>query len=122
MIQESDIHDKLAALQRGEVSVFDVGDWIDANSWNMHRDSSSEAIKLASSIDRLFAEYDHGYLSEEVLEREVVALMPPQNLLRVHIIIESGKVSRFVAPVPASSSRVEQVQQIWVPESIAAGY
>ena len=72
MILESEVRDQLAALAAG-LSVFEFGDWLDEASWGMHTDSAPDAIRLVSSIDRMFADYDrHG--DESALRRELIGI------------------------------------------------
>jgi hypothetical protein len=75
MIVESEVREKLAAVASNKLPLFDFADWLDSKSWNMHRDSSPEAVKLVSSIELLFAEYDHGDLDEAQLRRELLGLL-----------------------------------------------
>ena len=54
---------KLAAVSLGEVSMDDFEDWLVTHSWNMHLDSTPEAIELVSSIEFLLSERDDGIIS-----------------------------------------------------------
>ena len=117
MIRESEIRQQLDAVASNQVSLFDFGDWIDSHSWNMHADSERAAVALASDILRLFAEYDLS-LSEESLRQELMKLRGHVNVVRVHILIDANGISRFVAPIPASSSHPEQFPELWVPELV----
>ena len=74
MIHESDILRRLADVAADRLPLFDFIGWVDANSWSMHRDSSPEAIRLVSSIDRLMAEYDHRDLDERALRHALLSL------------------------------------------------
>lgn len=74
MIHASEIRQQLAAVTSGQLPLSDFAEWLDSKSWNMHRDSSAEAVTLVSSIDRLLAEYDHRDSSEDELRRALHAL------------------------------------------------
>ena len=63
MIEASEIRGKLAAVSLGEMSMDDFEDWLVAHSWNMHQDSTPEAIELVSSIELLLSERDEGIIS-----------------------------------------------------------
>ena len=56
MIHARDIRTNIDAVLRNEMSLEDLSRWIMANSWNMHRDSSPEAVNLASILHLLLAE------------------------------------------------------------------
>ena len=74
MILEADIHDRLRAVAAGTLDVWDFGEWIADQSWNMHKDSTPAAMGLASDALTLFAEYDH-HGDDGVLRRELVNLV-----------------------------------------------
>lgn len=88
MVSRSELNQKLAAVADNELSVFDFGEWLDSASWNMHRHASRFVQDVVSSIDRLFAEYDHGDFDEVQLREEIVALLPPEP---VKYIIASAR-------------------------------
>ena len=56
MIKVRDARAQIAAVLRNELQVEDFARWVMANSWNVHRDSSAEAVDLVSSIHLLLAE------------------------------------------------------------------
>lgn len=71
MVRESELRNALEAVSENRLSVWEFAEWIDSKSWGMHRDGSKpEAIRLASSIDRVLAEYDNHH-NESVLRREL---------------------------------------------------
>ena len=73
MIHEAEVRKRLAAVANGKLQLFDFADWLDSESWNMHRDSPG-AVRLVSSVDRMMAEYDHHH-DLSVLRAEVVSLL-----------------------------------------------
>src|SRR5262245_43747166 len=109
MIQEFEVREKLAALAAGEQSVEDFAAWLDPASWNMHADSSSEAIDLVSSVHLLLSEYDHKDLDESQLRRELESLLndvsacvmiqanPPEAVVRRHMPSRFGANSRQIS-------------------------
>ncbi len=78
MIQESDVRDKLAAVASHDLSLEDFVDWLESASWNMHADSSPEAIDLVSSIHLWLSEYDHRDVGEPELRRRLLSLVDPE--------------------------------------------
>ena len=75
MILESAVREKLAAVARNAISLNDLANWIDAEGWNMHRDSAADAVDLASSIHLLLGERDDGVIDEAALRRELLSLL-----------------------------------------------
>lgn len=75
MINENSIKEKLSALERGELSLEQFENWFVPLAWNMHHDSSPEAIDLASSIHLLLSERDDHVLDEFSLRRSLSELL-----------------------------------------------
>jgi len=75
MIHERDVRAKIAAFLSNEISVEDFSLWIMSNSWNMHKDSSAEAVDLVSSIHLLLAERDDNSYSPEEFRSELESLL-----------------------------------------------
>lgn len=71
MILDSDVRKKMVevSLNRIPLSVFQ--EWLNDNSWSMHRDSDADAIELVSMLHHLFSEFDHGDLVESELRSEI---------------------------------------------------
>lgn len=67
MIQENDIRGRLVKYLAHELSLDDFEDWFVQNSWNMHKDSSLAAQRLASRVELLLAEHSNGHISEDTL-------------------------------------------------------
>ena len=93
MISEAEIQNALEAVAKNELPLFKFAEWIDSKSWGMHRDSEPAAIRLASSIDRILAEYDYHH-DESVLRRELSALRRSNN----QFIVFSSLVSSEAVP------------------------
>ena len=66
---ESEIRQKIAEVLEGSLPLNDLYRWLMAHSWNMHRDSPSDAVDLASELELLFIERSNG----DLLDRELVA-------------------------------------------------
>lgn len=101
MIQEKDIRAKLAALERGELSLWGFYDWIESDSQNMGRDSSAEAVELVGSINLLFADYDLRLIDEVALRQKLSEL--------IHYVIHSVVVLDYapnVVTIDASPTRL----------------
>ena len=75
MIYERDVRTKLAETVIGKISLEDFSDWILSSSWNMHKDSTPETVKLVSSIQLLFAEKDDNAYSETEFQRRLQSLL-----------------------------------------------
>lgn len=75
MIDEADVRNRLAEVASRGLSLGDFEEWIELNSWNMHADSSPEAVHLVSSIHLLLSEYGRGDRDESDILREFVALL-----------------------------------------------
>jgi hypothetical protein len=75
MIQEAEVRNRIAALASGQLSLVDFERWLGPASRNMHADSLPEAIDLVSSIHLLLSERDHGDLSDDELQRELLNLV-----------------------------------------------
>jgi hypothetical protein len=75
MIHARDVRAQIAAVLRNEISIEDFARWIMSTSWNMHKDSSEEAVDLVSSIHLLLAERSDGVDSQDDLRREFEVLL-----------------------------------------------
>jgi hypothetical protein len=97
MIAEEEVRDKLAALASHELSVEEFAEWLEPASWNMHADSSPEAIDLVSSIHLLLSEYDHGDIDDPQLRKELSSLLDD-----VVIAVTIDTAASIVRRAPAS--------------------
>jgi hypothetical protein len=75
MIHERDVRANLASFLRNEISLENFADWIAANSWNMHKDSSPEAVDLVSSIELFLAERDDKTYTDQDFRRDLQTLL-----------------------------------------------
>jgi hypothetical protein len=84
MIYERDVREKIAAVLANEISIGDFARWIMSNSWNMHKDSSDDAIALVSDVHLLLAERDDFSLNDDEFVSGLSALVAaqPHQLLR----------------------------------------
>lgn len=71
MIQESEIRAQLVKYLANEMSLDDFEDWFAQHSWNMHKDSTLGAQRLASAIEIRLAEHSSNHLSEEQLREQL---------------------------------------------------
>jgi len=67
MISISQIREQLISYIANEISFVNFEDWLLAESWNMHLDSSSEARQLVHEIKSSIYEYLDGYIDENTL-------------------------------------------------------
>lgn len=107
MIHERDVRSKLGCFLRDEMSLSAFADWLDANSWNMHKDTSQDAVNLVLSIELLMAERaaDAAY-SDRDFRRDL------SNLLDVIVVSEPASF-----PQPTRTTGRATVGE---PQSIAA--
>lgn len=82
------IHLRDVANEKLPLDSFD--EWLVSASWNMHRDSTPEAIRMAAKIELLLAEFDEGQVAEKELRAifeqmastfEITNEAPPQTVL-----------------------------------------
>ncbi len=79
MIADYEIRQWLARYLHKSVSLDQFEDWIAQRSWDMQRDSSDEAQKLASAIELRLAEHSSGHLDERHLRGELLPLVTTYN-------------------------------------------
>ncbi len=109
MVGESQIHVKLIAALTGRLSIPDFGQWVLAQSWNMHRDSTQGAQDLMSAVQLALFEYTDGVTSADELRDELrklartvsisVDLRPPGAGPKV-----SGRANELLVRLPAAVS------------------
>jgi hypothetical protein len=74
MIREHEIKEKISQAISRAISIADLAHWFYSNSWNMHQDSSSLAVSLASDVHMLLAERDDFSISDADFISELRAL------------------------------------------------
>ena len=86
MIYERDVRAKIAAVLANEISIGDFARWIMSSSWNMHHDSSADAIALVSDVHLLLAERDDFSIDDDgfrlglaSLANNIVVSAPVEN-------------------------------------------
>lgn len=89
MIAESQIRAKLGSFLSKDMSLDRFEDWLVQQSWNMHKDSSESAQKLASAIELRLAEYSSGHLDEAGLRDELREFV---NSYTLHFSFELGDI------------------------------
>ncbi len=97
MISESSVRQRLLAVSRNQLSLEEFEKWLAGNSWNMHSDSSPNAIDLVSSIHLLLSERDDRVLNESQLRNELLSLL--NNALSYVVMIH---MNFDVVPNPPS--------------------
>lgn len=75
MISALEIKEKLSLVATGKMSLNAFEDWVIPRAWNVHKDSSEEAIDLIASIHLFLSERDDNLLSEAVLRRSLLGLL-----------------------------------------------
>jgi hypothetical protein len=76
MITVDQIRAMLQQVVLASVSLDQFDEWLSKASWNMHHNSSAEAISLVGKIELILAEYDDGLQSEEQTLSSLSALNP----------------------------------------------
>jgi hypothetical protein len=76
MINVDQIRVMLQRVILAEVSLDEFDEWISRESWNMHKDSSIEAIELIGKIELILADFDSGACSEAGVIKAFASLNP----------------------------------------------
>jgi hypothetical protein len=108
MIQEFEVRQKMADAVEMKISVIDFIRWIMSNSWNMHRDSSREAVDLVSQIHLLMAERDDFLLSDPEFLYELLRLNRALSIRTFSIKIAEHKFRHVKILQESSISSVEE--------------
>jgi len=67
MITVDQIRKQLRELVANKLTLEAFEDWLSVESWNMHKDSSADAIKLVGDIELMLSCFDEGGQSEAEL-------------------------------------------------------
>ena len=67
MVTAHEISARLRQVALSGISLDAFDEWLSGASWDMHKDSDPAAIKMVGEIERLFAEYERGLISEKNL-------------------------------------------------------
>ena len=114
MIEEAAIRDRLSAIARHELSLEQFENWFVPAAWNMHQDSSEEAIELASSIHLLLSERDDRILNELELRDNLLSLLNDATYyVQMPMDFGPGLVPRPL-PQTANSSPVRE-ERVFLP-------
>src|SRR5262249_2121000 len=84
MISALEIKQKLSLVSMDKLSLDAFEGWFVPRAWNVHKDSSKEAIELVSSIHSLFSERDDRILNEPALRNELSSLL--KNVRYIEIV------------------------------------
>jgi hypothetical protein len=101
MISAHEIRKKLALVADGELSLDAFEDWFVPNSWNMHKDSSLDAIDLASSIHHLLSERNERILSKSELRGELLEHVG-YRIQMVNSGVTSEQINYYASPAQQS--------------------
>lgn len=74
MIQENETRAQLAEYLSDRRSLDEFEDWFVQQSWNMHRDSSADAQRLASQIELVLSEFSDENITEAALRARLQRL------------------------------------------------
>lgn len=67
MLSKSDVENNLSLVAKGKLDLWAFQEWVEDNSWNMHKDSPEDAIELVEDIKLAFEEYYQGRKDERAL-------------------------------------------------------
>lgn len=84
MVEEKEVQDKLSEVVSDQLSLEQFENWLSSYSWNMHRDSSRDAVDLISSVHLLLSERDDQIFDEQSLKQEFLKLL---NVRHFNIVI-----------------------------------
>lgn len=70
MVTVDQIRMQIRQVLDGSLSRDSFDEWISVHSWNMHLDSSADAISLLGKVELAMAEYDGEHLSEPDLLKQ----------------------------------------------------
>ncbi len=94
MIAETELRTQLTAFLAGEMPAEGFWEWFALQSWNLHKDSTEAAQKLAYAIELRFAEHSAGHLTADDLVRELGLLA---GLYTVRVSFAEGQMPAFVS-------------------------
>jgi hypothetical protein len=69
MITVDQIRSAVQQVILSKISLDDFDEWLTKASWNMHKDSKVEAVRMVGNIELMLAEFDSGDLSERDLRK-----------------------------------------------------
>jgi hypothetical protein len=92
MIQENEIRAQLVEYLSGNRGLDEFEDWFVQRSWNMHRDSSPDAQRLASQVELALSEFNNDDITEAAL-RERMRSLASTHIVSFSPVQESGSVT-----------------------------
>ena len=102
--------EKIAAVLRSELSVMDFARWIMSNSWNMHKDSSPDAVALVSRIHLLLAERDEQAIDDVRFIHELrslqASLPEDHHVFQITVRISVDRVSAADLPIASANQAI----------------
>lgn len=109
MINETQLRLHLIKLIEGKLTLDEFEDQFVSASWNMHQDSSTSAIALASAVELRLAEHSSGHLDEPGLRKELFGLV-------------SGSIFNLASDIAGTMKSDSSIQFIdWVWQQSPAG-
>lgn len=106
MIHERDLHAQIAAVLSHESTLEDLKGWLDARSWNMHKDSATAAVELACDVELLFAERLDTLHDAEILDELAALIAEPSPFVPQNVCVGNDSLGTFV-------DGQAQVPEIW---------
>jgi hypothetical protein len=92
MLSAHEIKQKLSSVQSNSLSLDDFERWFASSSWNVHKDSSNQAIELVASIESVLSERNDFLLGANEVR---VALL---NFLKEQEVSGAENFYRYYAP------------------------
>jgi hypothetical protein len=103
MIAVSQIREQLGAVVKGRSNLEAFQDWLVRASWNMHKDSASDAIQAVGKIELRLAEADYSEVPESELIQDLIAALPSVEIMNTPVLVTistSGVISGNVFSPP----------------------
>jgi len=104
MIEAGNIRAELLRTLQDERSLDEFDEWLTRHSWNMHRDSSPEAIALVGAIESVLADFDNDNIEHDELVDRLNQLLYGATLRVVRFTGSMGN-----DPVAISTSAMPSV-------------
>lgn len=114
MISAHEIRRQVALVATRKLSLNAFEDWFVSNSWNVHKESSTEAIDLVSLLQLLFSERDANILDESTIRSRLHALLNenPAPVENFHAAYSDGVEIRPLLATRRSLAHLVQARVI----------
>lgn len=87
MITVDQIRSVLKQFAASDISLDAFDEWLTTASWNMHKDSLPDAVKVVGSIELYLAECDYSDKDAATIAAELMALLPTVQMTNVAVLV-----------------------------------